>query len=377
MRDRLLEGRLVATIVGGVLRIFEALGRMMQMLAKAVRLPAEAVLSAKVDSRLARGAKRRLARKAVVDDASVVLVTEQGEYTGDPKYIAQEMLRRGLHCTITWAMRDGSAGPYPGEFQFVQQGTARFFRTVAQAKLVVQQGDCLQRADLQQSKGQHWVDSEQLNLGRPRNDILVGTSQGTVEELRKKVLDRLDIADTGQKFLLYAPKHDGPGRAALLSGVDIAGLRAQLARVFGGSWEILIRTEYADRRRSAARLAGLPRYCRNASTYPDMQELLAVADAGLTDYSSWIWDYALTRKPSFLFSVSPGAYTQQTGAIRDLVSAPFAVATSSRQLLDNIEQFDQAIYSREIAEMLERCGSADDGNAAARVVDEIERLLAS
>lgn len=45
---------------------------------------------------------------------------------------------------------------------------------------------------------------------------------------------------------------------------------------------------------------GLPSYVSNGTLYEDMQELLVAADAGVTDYSSWIFDYVLSGKPGFL-----------------------------------------------------------------------------
>ena len=39
----------------------------------------------------------------------------------------------------------------------------------------------------------------------------------------------------------------------------------------------------------------------NVSDYPDMQELLCVADSLITDYSSCIWDYSLLARPCYLY----------------------------------------------------------------------------
>ena len=39
----------------------------------------------------------------------------------------------------------------------------------------------------------------------------------------------------------------------------------------------------------------------DVTDYPDMQDLLEFADIMITDYSSSIWDFCITRKPAFLY----------------------------------------------------------------------------
>lgn len=388
------------------------------------------VLTSRVDALLSKAGKRLVARKTPVDDSSIVLIAMQGEYTCNPKYIAEEILRRGLPYEITWVLRGQSVGPYPGEFRFVEHNTPDFFQAIASAKIVIQNGHSMQRSGAQKGPSQYWLqtwhgslglkklegaggdykfyrrmqeldntqtdivltnstfedkvftdtywpDVQKLMLGHARNDVLFDRSQKTADELRQKVLDRLGITDTGQKFLLYAPTHDDNNKSVVLSGIDTVRLRSALAAKFGGTWEILIRTHNTNKRQSDASLAGLPAFCHNASFYPDMQELLVVADAGMTDYSSWVCDYILTNKPSFLFSTNFGSYTQQRGFYHDFADTPFTMATSNQELLDNIERFDQEVYDRKIADFLEMCGSIDDGRAASRIVDKLEELMSS
>lgn len=354
----------------------------------------------------------------------------QGEYTCNPKYIAEEILRRRLPYKITWVQRGQSVGPYPAEFEFVNHDSAAYFRAIAGAKVVIQNGHSMQRSGAQKGSSQYWLqtwhgslglkrlegaggdhkfykrmrklDNAQTDfvltnstfedqvftntywsdvpkpmLGHARNDILFDKSQETTDALRKKVLDRLGVVDSGQKFLLYAPTHNDDDGSTPLSGVDIVGLCTALAGKFGGTWEILIRTHHSNKQASDAQIAGLPRYCHNASFYPDMQELLMVADAGVTDYSSWICDYIHTGKPSFLFSTDLEGYTQQRGFYHDFADTPFTMATTNRQLLDNIERFDQRLFDQKISEFLKLCGSIDDGESASRIVDKIEELMAA
>lgn len=377
MIDKLIEGKLVTLIVGSVFRLVEILVRAVHITVRGVRLLVQETVTSRIDRRVSTLGKRLVASRARVDAASIVLIESAGEYTGDPKYIAEEILRRGAPYRITWLLRDQSVGPFPREFHFVRYGTADAFRAIAAAKVVVQNGRSLQASGAWKSAAQHWVQTGPRHdpqtevalatLGHARNDVLVDTPPETVAAVRKKVLDRLGIPDTGQRFLLYAPS-PGHSGAVPLSGIDVAAVRATLAERFGGTWEILIRTSDPSRARSDIALAGLPAYCRNASFHPDAQELLVVADAVLADRSDRLGDYLLTRRPAFLFATDPGR--------RDAADSPLPAATSSGELLAAIAQFDQEVHDQRVAQLLSRSGSADDGAAARRIVDAIGDLMA-
>jgi CDP-glycerol glycerophosphotransferase len=405
MIDKLIEGKLLTLIVGSVFRLVEIVVRTVHITVRGVRLLVQELVTSRIDAGISRLGKRMVASRTPVDPSSIVFIERDGEYTGDAKYIAEELLRRGADVTVTWVLHEQSIGPFPREFRFVRRGTADAFRAIARAKVVVQDGHDLQRSGAVKAPGQHWVqtgssalgpvtlgrggrpdvvltgsvredaastaygpDAQPTRLGHPRHDILIGTTPETADAVRKKVLDRLALTDSGQRFLLYTPSRAGEAGAAPLSGVDFVAVRAALSERFGGAWEILVRLSDRSKTRSEMMMAGLPAFCRNASTYPDLQELLVVADAGMTDGAGWFWDYLLTDKPAFLFSTHPGAR-------RDIEESPFTLAGSNRELLDDIAQFDPAAHARRVAQFVDGSGAVHDGAAASRVVDRIEALL--
>ncbi|BDV30042.1 CDP-glycerol glycerophosphotransferase family protein [Microbacterium terricola] len=371
MINTLIEGKLVTLIVGSVFRIVEILVRAVHLAVRALRILIQEGVTSRIDRWLSRFGKRMVATRTRVDPTSIVLIERHGEYTGDPKYIAEELLRRGAPYKITWVLRDHSVGPFPREFRFVRHATAGFFRAVAGATVVIQDGRSLQESGAVKGPAQRWLEIGHgtigTTLGHARNDILLDTSQETADRLRKKVLARLGIADRGQKFLLYDPASGDDTRAAPLSGIDIVAVRAALSTTFGGTWDVVIRTHATSRTQSDLWLAGLPSFCHDASFYPDLQELLVVADAGMTDHSRWIPDYLLTRKPAFLFS--PHAAGPAPAGV------PLPTATSNQELLSSIAQFDQAAHTRAVEQFLQTSSSIDDGSAASRIVDRIEELM--
>ncbi len=426
MNNALNDGY-VSTFINFIFRLIRILLRIIDIAFKILNKLLLAV-SSRIDHVILRVYKWWLARTADVDDKSIVLTTMQGEYTCNIKYIADELLRRDLPYNITWVLRGASLGPYPSGMQFVKDDTPEYYKAIARAKVVVQNGHSLQKNEVQKGKHQYWLqtwhgslglkrlegaggdkkfyekmralDAKQtdfmlsnstfedtvfestywpgvpiLKLGHARNDVLLDRSKETAVHLRKKVLKRLNIADTGQKFLLFAPTHDDKNLNQAFGNIDFENLRDTLKNKYGGDWEILIRTHNSNKRQSDRWLAGLPVYCHNASFYPDMQELMVVADVGLTDYSSWICDYILTRKPSFLYGANVKKYNKTRGFYHKIEDTPFTMATNNAELMRNISAFDKKQYEKKIGSFLDTCGAIDDGNASKRIVDEIEQLM--
>ena len=134
---------------------------------------------------------------------------------------------------------------------------------------------------------------EVLECGLPRNDDLLNPDPAVPARVR----EALDIPGNA-KVLLYAPTFRN-SHSLDLYDVDFGRLKAALETRFGGEWVIVLRMHYylADKA-----MASSAPYLRNATDYPDMQDLLQCADVLLTDYSSCMWDFSLMGKPCFLYA---------------------------------------------------------------------------
>lgn len=84
-----------------------------------------------------------------------------------------------------------------------------------------------------------------------------------------------------------------------------------------------------------------------ATFYEDMQELLLCTDVGLTDYSSWIFDFVLSGKPGFIIELNLEDYENARGFYYPIDTTPFPIATSSEELADNIRKFDAEKYAKD------------------------------
>ena len=108
---------------------------------------------------------------------------------------------------------------------------------------------------------------------------------------------------------------------------------------------------------------------------PDMQKLITVADFGITDYSSWAYDYLLTRRPLFLYAPDLKKYNDSRGFYYPLETTPFPISESNEQLQQAILSLDIEKYQAACDAFLAEKGCVEDGHAAERVVDKIEELL--
>lgn len=88
----------------------------------------------------------------------------------------------------------------------------------------------------------------------------------------------------------------------------------------------------------------------NVSHYPDSQELVAVSDAMITDYSSIMFEPAFVRKPVFLFAPDRKEYINgERPLLIDYDTLPFPIAETNEQLAENIMNFDNEKYIQNVS----------------------------
>lgn len=94
---------------------------------------------------------------------------------------------------------------------------------------------------------------------------------------------------------------------------------------------------------------------------------MAAADVGITDYSSWIYDFMLTRRPCFIYASDMSQYNHQRGFYYPLEETPFPLATTNEELQYNIVQFNEELYCNKVEKFLEEKGCMEDGHACERI----------
>jgi CDP-glycerol glycerophosphotransferase len=214
---------------------------------------------------------------------------------------------------------------------------------------------------------------EVLETGYPRNDVLSAPER---DEIRDRVRAGLQI-DPGTTLVLYAPtfRDDAvfsEGRPEIELGLDVESLVERL----GDGYVLALRLHYlmSDRRppQRGDRV-------RDVTYYPDVAELFLAADVMVTDYSSSMFDFAVTGKPLLLYPYDLAHYRDRlrgftldldTEAPSPLVLDPEALA----QALLALPATTTADAERYAAFRRRWC-SLDDGYAADRVLDQLLEQL--
>lgn len=362
-----------------------------------------------------------LGRLLPVDRKKVVISSFYGRGCSDsPKAIAQELLRRNKDLKIVCLCRKNRQGNIPEGITVASYGTfsriyhlstaavwidncrkGAHFKKKGQFYLQTWHGFALKRieADAQQalepeyppyarrdseqidlivSGSRHmeqiyqkgfWYDGEVLLTGTPRNDIFFGDTR----RISEKVRACLGIPED-RHLVLYAPtfRADHSTDAYRL---DAARLLSACRTRFGGDWTLLVRLHPSVDALSSGLFAYDGVQILDASMYDDIQELLCASDAVITDYSSVMFDFALTGRPCFQFATDIAAYQKDRDFYFPLGELPFPLAEDNASLEQAILHYDRAEAAERWAQFTEKFGIQEDGGACVRCADLILRRM--
>jgi CDP-glycerol glycerophosphotransferase len=114
---------------------------------------------------------------------------------------------------------------------------------------------------------------------------------------------------------------------------------------------------------------------RDVSHHPEVAELYLAADAMVTDYSSTMFDFAVTGKPMIFFAYDLDHYRDvQRGFYFDFVpEAPGPLVTTSAEVFAVLHHLDEAhdAYAGRYAAFQERFCAWEDGTASRRVLERL------
>ncbi|MEU7582691.1 bifunctional glycosyltransferase family 2 protein/CDP-glycerol:glycerophosphate glycerophosphotransferase [Streptomyces sp. NPDC041068] len=349
-------------------------------------------------------------------------------YGDSPRAVHEEMVRRGLPLEHLWVVKDGQC-EVPATAKAVRVHSPEYYEAMARSRYIVgnthfprwlerregQQiiqtwhGTPLKRIgfdfdndhfastqylqDLDRERHQ-WtmllspnkfstpimrsafrfggdVDGELLEAGYPRNDVLLAPDRAKRAE---KVRRALGLPE-GKKVVLYAPtwredKQRHRGGFLLDLRLDLAKAREEL----GEDHVLLVRPH-------AHIVEPVPGagdgFVWDVASYPDIMDLLLIADVMITDYSSVMFDFAVTGRPMLFFTYDLEHYRDRLrGFYFDFEKrAPGPLLPTSDELIAALKDLDATSepYQKAYDEFRAEFCDLDDGQAARRVVD---RMLA-
>jgi CDP-glycerol glycerophosphotransferase len=213
-------------------------------------------------------------------------------------------------------------------------------------------------------------DGEVLEIGYPRNDVLCAPDR---EERRARVREQLAIPD-GTRAVLYTPTFRDDALFAERSfelALDVDAFAAAL----GSDHVLLLRLHYMV----TEELPPMGQQAvRDLSLHPDVSELYLAADVLVTDYSSTMFDFAVTGRPlAFLAYDLDDFQHRLRGFYFNLAQeAPGPLVETTAELIGVLRDLDgtRTRYAERYARFRERYCHLEDGHATDRV---LERLAAS
>jgi CDP-glycerol glycerophosphotransferase len=366
----------------------------------------------------------RLVRRLPADKNRVVFESGVGrQYADSPRYIYEELVRRGSGLKKVWA--------YPRKIHTADQNTTSvarlspgYFYHLARARYWVNSqnfphyvkrrpdgvflqtwhGTPLKRMlhDLETIHGrdegylervtrasQQWsaltspspfatkvmrsafqYGGKVIEQGYPRNDALLRPDAATVSANLRRHLG----IPADKTVVLYAPTFRDDQTLGKKFWFTLPFDLERFHEVMGDDVVLLLRMHVLVRRglKIPPELAST---VIDVSGYEEMQDLALASDVLVTDYSSVFFDFATLRRPIVFYAYDLVSYRDDIrGFYLDYENdLPGPVVTTEDGLFDALLSLDQIKkeYGGRYDAFVERFAPMDDGHAAERVVDEV------
>jgi CDP-glycerol glycerophosphotransferase len=345
-----------------------------------------------------------------------------GGYSDSPRALYELLIAGGYPSRQVWLAAPNRAHQFPADAETIEFGSARSVKELESADLVVasthieldwakspdtrylqtwhgtplkhihfdslwappgrvayltqdvRRWDCLlspNHASTDLLRGAFGFTGEIAETGYPRNDVLNSPRR---DDIRAAVRRGLGIPDHAT-VVLYTPTWrddivDAQGRQDFSLQLDLD----DFARRLGPDYYLLLRTHFLV---SAERPPIDGPQVRDVSAYPDVSHLYLAADAMVTDYSSAMFDFAVTGKPMLFFTYDLAHYRDTLrGFYFDFdAHAPGPLLHTSADLVDALADLPavRARHAQAYARFQRTYNHLDDGHAAQRVVDLVLR----
>ncbi|WP_165820766.1 CDP-glycerol glycerophosphotransferase family protein [Pueribacillus theae] len=214
---------------------------------------------------------------------------------------------------------------------------------------------------------------EILEVGYPRNDIFYKKEK---EQLKEQIKRRLNLNEN-KKIILYAPTFRDD--QTLKKNKFLFDLKMDLFKMkeqMGDDYILLLRMHVVVSNKITIEDSLLD-FVYNVSNYPDMQELLLIADILITDYSSVMFDFANTGKPILFFTYDLEYYRDNLRGfyMNFEEEAPGPLVYDTDQIIENVLAIEEAQtrYKQKYMDFQKKYCPLDDGLASKRVVDRLFR----
>lgn len=362
-----------------------------------------------------------------VKDNKILFYSHTNSYSCNPKYIAEEILKRKLPYELVWVVDNlNNKDSFPKEIKIVLKNTDEekieyatskiwvdnnrkelellAYKKTEQVYIQTWHGSLgIKKTSFERDKSKYfnkklelWHSFENtkidylisngswdtnffrrvfgntpkiLEFGHPRNDIFFKNN----DELKRELYSFFNI-ENNKKIILYAPTFRDDFNIDCYD-INLIETKKALEEKFGEEYVVLVRLHPSLLSKNIT-IDLNDSQIIDVTTYPNMQELLSVTDVLITDYSSCIYDFILQKnKYGFIFATDSENYDIGRGLQYPLTETPFSIAKSNKEMIANVDKFDVSAYNKKVEKFLKEKGCIEDGMASQRVVDLIEHLV--
>lgn len=197
--------------------------------------------------------------------------------------------------------------------------------------------------------------------GLPRNDVFFEDQKPIADKIRKHYK-----IDADKHMVIFAPTFRR-GMKSDTYGMEFDKVCKALHERFGGEWIMLFRNHNF--------VIGKQKYTGtiDVSAYPDMQELMCAADVLISDYSSCLYDFCMTKRPAFVYAPDLENYkTNDRSFAYPLEKWPYPISQSNDELVEKIKSFDEKDFHKKVKAHLQDAKAYDNGTAS----DQTAKIVA-
>lgn len=215
-------------------------------------------------------------------------------------------------------------------------------------------------------------DKTMLEIGYPRNDILINhNSTEYINQLKTEMGLPLD-----KKVLLYAPTWRdnafyGQGRYKFATPFDYDKVREALS----DEYVLIIKYHYLVREKID--WDDYKGFIYQYGENEDIANLYLVSDCLITDYSSVMFDYSLLKRPMFFFAFDLEDYKDGLrGFYFDMLEeVPGPISLTTEELIDQIQNYQASDWVDKYEAYAKKFNDLDDGKASYQVAKLIKDIV--
>ena len=335
-------------------------------------------------------------------------------YGGDPKAIVEEIIRQNLNWDLVWLTKGHVE--MPASIRQVEYGSIKAMRELATSRIWVfntrsvkhpkkkknqvyvhtwhsafpfkliekQVEDRLNESYVRAAKKDgeicdavvsgssvlsevyekyFWLNDKAqiLEYGAPSNDVLFDSDKHAI--FNSSIRKLYGIPDSA-KVVLYMPTFRDDGSVDCYD-LDYNRIINTFEKKFNKSFYLLIRFHPNVK---TDNLFEEKNNIINVTSYPEANELHAVADYLISDYSGVIFDFALLKKPVFIYAKDYDIYRTARGFNEYYNKLPFPIAYTNEDLEQNIMNFDETDCLNKWKQYMKDIKVFGNGTASKKVV---------